>query len=73
MANNHTLHKFSNDQGVSHITVNVKTFECIGAQMPFDHPHIFLDMGKKDSIICPYCSTVFVYEAKSPDSHKSSS
>jgi hypothetical protein len=26
---------------------------------PFDHPHVFLDMGDETEIICPYCSTLF--------------
>jgi hypothetical protein len=36
---------------------------CIGALPPFDHPHIFIDMGSDTETICPYCSTRFVYEA----------
>ena len=35
---------------------------CIGAKPPFDHPHVFLDMGTDHEIICPYCSTLFKYE-----------
>ena len=30
---------------------------------PFDHPHVFLDMGDADEIICPYCSTLFRHDA----------
>jgi hypothetical protein len=26
---------------------------------PFDHPHVYLDMGDATEIICPYCSTLF--------------
>ena len=26
---------------------------------PFDHPHVYLDMGDADEIICPYCSTLY--------------
>ena len=32
---------------------------CVGARPPFDHPHVFLDMGDDHEIICPYCSTLF--------------
>ena len=32
---------------------------CVGAKPPFDHPHVFLDMGDDQEIICPYCSTLY--------------
>lgn len=53
--------KFINDQGVQTIQIGVKEFECIGASKPYDHPHIFLDMGRDTNIICPYCSTVYEF------------
>ena len=31
---------------------------------PFDHPHVYLDMGQDAQIICPYCSTLYVYEPR---------
>ncbi len=27
-----------------------------------EHPLIYLDMGSEDSITCPYCSKVFIYD-----------
>ena len=54
--------KFCNEAGVREIRIGVKEFECIGALPPFDHPHVFLDMGADHEIICPYCSTLFKYE-----------
>ena len=36
---------FHNDLGVPSIRVGVKEFMCTGAKPPFDHPHIFIDMG----------------------------
>ena len=54
--------KFKNDKGVKEITIGVREFECIGASSPYDHPHIFLDMGQDSNIICPYCSTVYKYD-----------
>ena len=53
-----------NDQGVAKIAVGVKEFQCMGARPPFDHPHVFLDMGGDDETICPYCSTRFVHDEK---------
>ena len=36
---------------------------CVGANPPFDHPHVFLDMGSDDEKVCPYCSTLFRYDS----------
>lgn len=51
--------KFANEAGILKIRIAVSEFCCIGALPPQDHPHIYLDMGELDSIVCPYCSTVF--------------
>ena len=53
---------FHNDLGAPLIKVSVKEFMCTGARPPFDHPHIFIDMGSDDEAICSYCSTRFVYD-----------
>jgi uncharacterized Zn-finger protein len=60
MASGATPH-FHNDDGHAVIHVGAREFMCIGAKAPFDHPHVFLDMGSDDEIICPYCSTLFRY------------
>ena len=52
---------FCNDLGVPVIEVGAREFMCIGATPPFDHPHIFLDMGHENEIICSYCSTLYRY------------
>lgn len=57
--------KISNDDGAAEIFVDVKEFECIGAEPPYDHPHIYLDMGSEDEIICPYCSTRYRFKKSS--------
>jgi len=54
---------FRNDLGVPSIKVGVKEFMCTGASPPFDHPHIFIDMGSDGEAICAYCSTRFVYDS----------
>ena len=54
---------FHNEPGVAVIEIGAKEFMCIGATPPFDHPHIFIDMGDESDAICPYCSTHFVYDA----------
>ena len=56
--------KFKNDQGVSEIRIGAKEFKCAGASAPQDHPHVYLDMGKDDTILCPYCATLFRYDER---------
>jgi uncharacterized Zn-finger protein len=58
----HLIPHFHNDLGLPSITVGVKEFMCTGAKPPFDHPHIFIDMGSDLEAICSYCSTRFVYD-----------
>jgi len=55
---------FANDAGAEKITVGVKELKCMGARAPFDHPHVFLDMGGDDQVLCPYCSTLYRYDAR---------
>lgn len=54
---------FANDQGVQRIKVGVHELNCMGARAPFDHPHVYLDMGADHEILCPYCSTLYVYDS----------
>ena len=63
MASSSITH-FQNDQGVGEIKVGVKEFMCCGASEPHDHPHVFLDMGTDNQVICPYCSTLFTHHGK---------
>ena len=62
MASGPTPH-FHNDAGHPRIAIGVKKFMCVGATPPYDHPHVFLDMGDDNEIVCPYCSTLYVYDA----------
>ena len=66
MANNFIPH-FHNDSGVSTIRVRVKEFMCTGAKPPFDHPHVFIEMGGDNDAICSYCSTRYLYDASLKD------
>jgi uncharacterized Zn-finger protein len=63
MATGATPH-FHNTMGVPKIEIGAREFMCIGAKPPFDHPHVFLDMGSSDEIVCPYCSTHYVVNGK---------
>ena len=55
----HIVPHFQNDAGVSVIEIGATEFMCVGARPPFDHPHVFLDLGDDREIICPYCSTFY--------------
>jgi uncharacterized Zn-finger protein len=57
---------FHNTMGAAKIEINAHEFMCIGALPPFDHPHVFLDMGASHEIICPYCSTHYVVNTSIP-------
>ena len=50
-------------RGVSVIEIGSREFMCVGANPPFDHPHVFLDLGNDNEIICPYCSTLYRFAA----------
>ncbi|MBM3520932.1 MAG: zinc-finger domain-containing protein [Alphaproteobacteria bacterium] len=50
---------FHNTMGLSAIEVGASEFMCVGDLPPFDHPHVFLDMGSAGEIVCPYCSTLY--------------
>jgi uncharacterized Zn-finger protein len=62
MAENIVPH-FHNTPGVPVIEIGAREFMCVGEKPPFDHPHVFLDMGDATEIICPYCSTLYRFEA----------
>ena len=58
-----TIPHFKNDLGITAIEIGVKEFMCCGASEPHDHPHVYLDMGEDDQIVCPYCSTLYKLDA----------
>lgn len=60
----HAIPHFQNDAGDAVILVGAREFMCIGATPPFDHPHIFIDMGDENEAICSYCSTLFRHDPK---------
>lgn len=58
----HAVPHFHNSAGHARIDIGVKEFMCVGARPPFDHPHVFLDMGDDNEMVCPYCSTLYRYD-----------
>ena len=55
---------FHNDGGYATIEIGVTEFMCMGANPPYDHPHVFLDMGDDTEKVCPYCSTLYVHDPR---------
>ncbi|MGE0847136.1 MAG: zinc-finger domain-containing protein [Flavobacteriaceae bacterium] len=55
---------FHNSAGHRVITIGASEFQCIGAKPPYDHPHVFLDMGEDREIVCPYCSTLYRHDGR---------
>jgi uncharacterized Zn-finger protein len=60
----HVIPHFHNDPGVPVIEIGAKEFMCVGATPPFDHPHVFIDMGDENEAVCPYCSTLYRFDPK---------
>jgi len=56
--------RYLNEIGVREIRIGAKEFHCIGALPPQDHPHIYLNMEGRKDIMCPYCSTSYIYDAR---------
>jgi uncharacterized Zn-finger protein len=54
---------FHNEPGLPVIQIGAREFMCVGAKPPFDHPHIFIDMGDDSEAVCPYCSTRYRFDA----------
>ena len=54
--------KYHNEMGVAVIHVGSREFNCVGALPPFDHPHIYIDMGDENEVVCAYCSTLFRFD-----------
>ena len=42
------------------VSVKTKKISCNGGGGSSAHPLIYLDMGEKNEITCPYCSKKFV-------------
>lgn len=42
---------------VLHVTS--KKVSCDGGKLDTGHPKVYLNMGDKDYVICPYCSKLF--------------
>ncbi len=43
------------------IYVAKKRVACDGVPGGLGHPRVFLEMGEKDRVECPYCDRLYVY------------
>ena len=66
----HRIPHFQNTAGHAAIEIGAKEFMCVGAHPPYDHPHVFLDMGHDAEKVCPYCSTLYKYSASNGSMHR---
>ncbi|GGD18800.1 zinc-finger domain-containing protein [Aureimonas glaciei] len=55
----HIIPHFQNSAGHEVIEIGVTEFMCVGAHPPFDHPHVYLDLGDEGEKVCGYCSTLY--------------
>jgi uncharacterized Zn-finger protein len=53
------------------IEVESRTVACDGGEGALGHPRVYLNMGAKGSVECPYCGRHFVLKAgtKMPAGH----
>ena len=54
--------KFHNEIAAPEVRIGAREFHCIGALPPFDHPHVYLNMGAQADILCPYCATRYRFD-----------
>ena len=59
-----TIPHLANDIGAERIAIGAREFQCMGARPPFDHPHVYLDMGTDTQVVCPYCSTLYIHDRR---------
>ncbi|MFC7048170.1 MULTISPECIES: zinc-finger domain-containing protein [Pseudomonadota] len=45
------------------IETDKKRVACNGGGGPLGHPQVFLEMGSKTSVLCPYCSREYVLKS----------
>ena len=62
----HVVPHFHNDPGVAVIEIGAKEFVCIGATPPFDHPHVFCDMGGDAEFICSVLLHALPLQSEAP-------
>ena len=44
--------------------VTTKKVSCIGDALNSHHPLVYLNLGEKNSVVCPYCGKHFILQQK---------
>jgi len=52
----------------SKVIVQSRSVSCDGGIGAAGHPNVYLNIGNKNEVICPYCSRVFILNIDSIDS-----
>ena len=42
--------------------VDTKQVYCDGGEGAMGHPRIYLNMGVKEEVVCPYCNKKFIFK-----------
>jgi uncharacterized Zn-finger protein len=67
----HVVPHFHNDVR-RRVSRSARRSSCASARTPpFDHPHVFCDMGDDNEFICSYCSTLYRYNPEAPADSRS--
>jgi uncharacterized Zn-finger protein len=56
--------KFHNEVGVPIVRIGCREFKCIGDKPPQDHPHVYLNMGEANEIVCPYLLDAIPFQSE---------
>lgn len=51
--------KKTNSRVTEVLHVTSKKVFCDGGKLDMGHPRVYLNMGDKDYVTCPYCSKIF--------------
>ncbi|MBU6339806.1 MAG: zinc-finger domain-containing protein [Rickettsiales bacterium] len=57
-------------QALEVIHIDSKKVSCEGGKGASGHPLVYLNMGKENSVVCPYCSKYFVLNSDSNNDKK---
>lgn len=52
------------------LTVKDKIISCDGGEGPLGHPNVYLNMGAKGRVECPYCDRLYVLQPAGNDAAK---
>jgi uncharacterized Zn-finger protein len=58
--------KLRNNRRIPELRTGVREFKCGGVFPPLDHPHVYINTGKANVILCPYCTTRARFDLNAP-------